>query len=255
MTEAAAERKIRVPLIVAAGSRFGRYKPEEEKEVCKVEVKEDKVLKQLKAAWKGYDHDPCSGGRIVEDASGELYNRALARIKGLDYSAKDVENFSIALAEFQDEKGFSDNAGVFLSALINNGRDTDYVIHTRHLSPGIQALGCENTKNITVDGDVEARVGLHMKGGSITVNGTVIWGVGYVMQGGSITVNGDAGDWVGNSMEGGSITVNGDARYGVGNTMKGGEIHLEGDYHDVSQTIKGGKVYHKGVLIVDKGFS
>jgi len=49
-------RIVRVNPVVSLGSRFGKYKPEEEKEVRKVEVKEDKVLKQLKAAWRKFKH-------------------------------------------------------------------------------------------------------------------------------------------------------------------------------------------------------
>ena len=245
MSEAARRRIVRVPLIVAAGSKFEKYKPEEERDVRKVTVERDAALEQLIAAWKKYDY-------VSTPYHVEAYLNALKRIKGLDYSSKDVENFCIALAGFQDEKSFSDKAGHFLSALINNGKDTEYVINTRHLTVEIHGLGHRNTKSITVNGNAGAQVGAYMEGGSITVNGNAGEYVGLDMKRGSITVNGNANQHVGYEMEGGCITVNGDADWGVGAYMGGGEIHIEGDCKGLSEQIEGGKIYHKGVLIVDK---
>jgi hypothetical protein len=53
-------------------------------------------------------------------------------------------------------------------------------------------------------------------------------------------------------MEKGSITVIGDAGNNIGEGMRGGEIHLEGDCSGLSGSIVGGRIYHKGNLIVDK---
>lgn len=220
MTEATVERRIiRVPPVVAFGSRFGRYKPEEEKEVRKVEVKADRVLEQLIAAWKKL-------------GDGRRYGDALRYVADIDYSAKDVENFSITLAEFQDEERFADKAGYLLSALVNNGKDTEYVIHTHHLSQKIDYLGYANTKNILVDGDAGNFVGQLMKGGKITVNGKAGEGAGMWLAGGAIIVNGNVDCSVGLGMTGGEISINGEI----------GSIVLVGQ----------GKIYHKGVLIVDK---
>jgi len=276
---------VRVPSAVAVGSRFDRYKPEEEKVVRKVEVKEDAVLRQLKAAWKKFDyaHDPETG--LTDN-----YRKADTEVKRIRYSAKDVENFSLAMVEFQDEEGFSRKAGYFLSALVNNCKDTDYVIHTQHLSQKIDCVGYRNTKNIIVNGNVNTIFGYEMSGGSITVNGNagvdagqrllggaiaingnVDGSLGLGMEHGSITVNGDAkdyggqlmnggtiivngnvGDNIGFNMAGGTIIVNGNAGNVVGDLMRRGEIHIEGDYGGLSKRIKGGKIYHKGKLIVDR---
>jgi len=233
MTEAAVERRIvRVPPTVAFGSKFGKYTPEEEKDVRKVDVKEDEVLRQLKAAWRNYKRNKIHyEQKIYFQTYG--YEDALRAVKGISYSAADVERFSLALVEFQDEEDFSEKAGFFLSALINNGKDTDYVIHTRHLTKEIDCLGFENTKNITVEGDVGCRIG-------------------YFMGGGAITVNGDTTNWTGSCMRGGMILVSGDACNWVGDEMKGGKIYIKGDYLNLGRDIEGGKIYHKGVLIVDK---
>jgi len=53
-------------------------------------------------------------------------------------------------------------------------------------------------------------------------------------------------------MEDGIITVKGDAGKLVGDGMRGGAIHVEGHYEKLGGGIKGGKIYHKGVLIVGK---
>jgi len=267
MTEAVAtERRIvRVPPAVAFGSGFGKYKPEAEKDVRKVEVKEDRVLEQLKAALRKFEYND-------NEYSDANYKNALGHVKDLVYSAKDVENFSVALAGFQDENRCSEKAGHFLSALINNGKDSEYVIHTRHLNRGIDFLGYGNTKNITVEGDVGVFVGENMRCGTITVNGSAGEYAGAKMEGGTITVNGNALHWVGNEMkggkitvngnvprgigwhmQGGSITVNGNAKDVIGKEMKGGEIHLEGDYESIAEKLEKGKIYHKGKLIVDDG--
>jgi len=229
---------------LAVSGLFGKYKPEEEKQVRKVQVTEDKVLKQLKAAWKKIKVN-------ITSAPEETYKNALKQIKRLVYSAKDVENFSIVIAEFQNEKYFREKAGLFLSALINNCKDSDYVVHTKQLDREIDYLGHENTKSITVGGDVGDFIGYEMKGGSITVNGNAAGWVGALMGGGSITVNGDAGQSLGREMVGGSITVNGNAEPGVGDVMFGGEIHLNGKHKGLGNRSWGGKIYHKGKLISD----
>ncbi|NYZ74133.1 hypothetical protein H0O00_03245 [Candidatus Micrarchaeota archaeon] len=229
-------------LVLVMANRFSRYRPETEKAVRKVEVVEDETLRQLKEAWK-----TCS---YTGDSNGD-YPEMLKIVKKLRYSAKDVENFSVALAEFRDEKGFSDSAGLFLSALINSGTDSDYVIHTNHWGVPV-TIGEYNTKNITVNGDAGNHLGFAMNGGSIIVNGNARWHPGGLMRGGSIIVNGDAGWYVGLNMRGGSITMNGDAGKGAGAGMRGGEIHIEGSIEEIATDIKHGKIYHKGKLIVDK---
>jgi len=238
-------RERKMPVSLALGSKFDKYKPEEEKEVRKLDAREEEVLMQLKAAWKGFRH----GSPTTE----EDYKNASEQVRAISYSARDVENFSIVLAEFQDEEKFSERAGIFLSALINNGTDSDYVIHTQHLSQATSELGYRNIKNIIVDGDAGEWVGLDMKEGSITVHGNVKVRLGNDMLGGTITVNGDVDAYVGSSMKGGCIIVNGYGGDSAGLAMKGGEIHLNGDYEPIMKVnVFGGKIYHKGVLIVDK---
>ncbi|MDD5171768.1 MAG: hypothetical protein PHF60_01910 [Candidatus ainarchaeum sp.] len=253
---------IQVVPALALAKGFKGYKPEEEKVVRKVQVVEDETLKKLKRAFR-IRLDP-------DEACMDYWKKALDRVRPMRYSAKDVEGFSIALGD-SDMEWFVDEAGLFLSALVNHGKDSDYVIHSAHLDVLPRSLGYENTKNIIVKGDVDEAFGCTMKagaaivegnasdnlgefmeGGSITVKGDAGSDVGRCMKGGTIRVEGNAGDWIGESMEGGSITVNGDAGGAIGLEMRGGEIFLEGDYRSIADSIEHGKIYHKGVLIVDK---
>ncbi|MDD5171998.1 MAG: hypothetical protein PHF60_03090 [Candidatus ainarchaeum sp.] len=271
MAGALAKREIVVPNVpaLAMAKGFTKYKPEEEKAVRKAEVEENETLRQLKAAWKAVEYARNQRRRIPDYSWQHCYEKASELAKQVDYSAEDVERFSIALAEFQGEEEFSEKAGLFLSALINNGKDSDYVIHTEHLGEGIHRIGWMNTKNIIVKGDVSesgrdmadgelivrgnARngLGVRMEGGRITVKGDSCGLAGYGMQGGAIIVEGNAADSVGLRMEGGTITVKGNAGKEIGQLMNGGEIHIEGKFKDVGNVIHG-KIFHKGVKIIDR---
>ncbi len=184
---------------------FGRYKREEIKEVRKPDVIVGKV-EDLKKAWVAYKYTNLGNYPNEE-------KKCLEIIKGMQYSAKDVENFSIALAEFQDDKNFGQKAGFFLSVLINNCQDESYVIHTRHLHVEISYIGFQNTKDITIDGGA---------------------------------------CWVGWRMQGGRIIVNGDVNHLVGHEMQDGEIHINGSCESISTKISGGRIYYREKLVYPK---
>jgi formylmethanofuran dehydrogenase subunit C len=244
---------------LAIGGKFSKFGPEEEKSSRKAEVKKTEAVRHMKAAWRAYKWD--YGGR----ESGNFDN-IVQIIKNLQYCAKDVEEFSIVLGGSQDEDKFLEKAGLFLSALINCGKDEEYLIHTKHLDILPNTIGYFNEKNITVNGDVGDYfgrwmeggsitingdagdlVGLNMKGGHIAVNENAGRGVGLWMKGGSITVGGNAEKWVGWKMKSGSITVEGDAEDMVGLNMEGGSISVEGDAGDnVGEGMSGGSITVQG---------
>jgi formylmethanofuran dehydrogenase subunit C len=244
---------------VAANKRFGRFRPEEERIARKTDVKEDAVLELLKRAWADFRFDP------KKHFGDDNYEAALEAVKGIPYCSSDVEKLSLALAEFQGIEGFPIRAGNFLSALINGGSDSDYVIHTDHLDQKIDFLGRRNRKKITVMGDVGSEVGYGMDGGSITVKGDAEdnagkWmrdgliavegnageNLGFCMQGGLVVVEGDAGDTVGHGMKGGVINVRGNAGWGVGCEAGAGYIILEGNATD-------GVFCHEGLMVIIGG--
>jgi formylmethanofuran dehydrogenase subunit C len=202
-----------------------------------------------------------------------------------------VEKISLALAEFQDEEDFESKAGLFLSALINNCPESEFVIHTRHLGVKIFYLGLYNTKDITIKGDVGDYLAYSMSGGRITVEGNAGYGAGNTMENGEIIIDGNSDYFLGDRMKGGKITVKGNAGNEAGSNMGNGEIVIDGDggiYMGVKMkngkitvkgnsgsytgaemengeiivngdelhlagNIRGGKIYHKGKLVFPKG--
>jgi hypothetical protein len=244
-----------VPAMTIRG-RFRGYKPEAEKASRKAEVKENEALTQLKAVWKDWQYHVGEGvdgnyryiSRIVESSQ---------IVENLQYTEKDVEDFSIIVAEFQDDYLFSVKAGIFLSALINYGDGKDFVIQSRHLMAPPDYLGYllghENEKNVIVDGDIGNGVGLGMICGSIIVKGNADSSVGMEMKSGSIIVSGDVGHLIGSSMKGGSIVVGGNAG-GIGDRISGGDITVNGDIGiRVGYWMKGGSITVKGNVGRDVG--
>jgi hypothetical protein len=232
---------------LAFANRFSRYAPMEEKTVRDVQVTENEVVPQLKNLFRQtkYDENYDRYDRFYR----ETFHKQIARlVKGIDYSAKDVELFSLVLEELK--KDFKDicavtcfglpwglesstKVGLFLSALINQGKDRDYIIHTENLSFAIFHLGFKNTKNITVVGPVGDGLGCQMNSGTIVVTGHAADDVGEHMDGGTIRVKGNTGDY-------------------IGGDMRDGKIYLSGDYGTIEEDAHG-RIYHKGKLIFDNG--
>ena len=271
---------------MAARKRFGMYKDEEKKVVRVPQVANDQVLVQLIEAWLKVKWK----GEFSEETDfSQSYKACLKAIEGIQYTSKEVEKISIVLARFQDKSQFTWKAGLFLSALINNCPESDFLIHTQHMDERINGLGIYNTKNIVIEGDAGDYLAEHMSNGTITVRGNagsaagavmksgeiIINGncanqLGFAMKGGKITlmqkagsyvggrmengeivINGNCGDKLGDDMLGGKITVKGNAGDYLGINMEGGEIRIEGEYGHLCN-IQGGKIYHRGMLIDPK---
>jgi|SRR5208283_1038964 len=231
------------PEMAAVSSSFGKFKPEIEHAIRVPAVKTNRTLEKMKRIWR----------RSTRDGGLELTTMWIG-IKKLRYSAKDVDAFSIALAEFQGQKDFSNHIGEFLSELINNCKENEVVIHTAHLSEKIDNLGYCNTRHLTVKGNAGWKAGSNMKGGTMTIEGDADGEVGLLMEVGSIIVKGNAGIWVGQKMKGGTITVEGNAGEHVGDQMQGGEIHIVGDTYKIAGDIWRGKIFHGDELVIDKAW-
>lgn len=228
--------------------RFARYAPEGEKQTRQAEVVEDETLKQLKDAYR---RSVCEYYYETMEVFDEPYEDSLKNLEGINYTAEDVEKFTIALAEFQDEKDFSKKAGLFLSALINNGNDTDYTVITNHLSEPLHCFAYKNRKNIVVEGNVGESFAHYMEAGTVLIQGDAGDHLANRMIDGEITVEGNVGFGAA-SIQGGKVTIKGNAGHSFG-SMQGGEIHIEGEYGSISaHYIRSGKIYHRGKLIVDK---
>jgi glutamate synthase domain-containing protein 3 len=241
---------------LAARKRFGRYKREADKATRKAEVKESEALRQIAEALRNYEFRLDVSKNPLEDdyldnSVGAIWYAELSKIaRKIRYTSEDIEMFSFMLGEHHYEE--MDRIGIFLSAFINNGADSHYVIHTRHLDSAPEYIGCHNEgKNIIIHGDAGDGLGQKMKNGSIVVLGNADGSAGYSMRGGSITVEGDAGSWVGQRLIGGSIVIEGDAGKNVGLDMEGGSITIKGNARSIGR-YRGGRIYHKGELIAGK---
>lgn len=228
-----------------ANDPFGKYKPETQQPVRKLKVQGDETLRELKKVFKRFLRK-----KIKETQERGFFTEqdvAKEMIRGIFYTAEDVEKFSLALAEFQDKKDFAEKAGRFLSVLINEGKDSDYIVHTRHLEH-ISYIGIKNTKNITIEGHSGYAAAYGMSGGRIIVNGDVELDAGEFLSGGELILNGNATSRIGYHMSGGKIVLHGNIENSsgyssVGDVMVGGEVMIFGNVnYSVGSSMKGGKI-------------
>jgi formylmethanofuran dehydrogenase subunit C len=116
---------------------------------------------------------------------------------------------------------------------------------------------------MVIEGDAISALGEEMAGGNVLVKGCfrgALWPdgeeLGRKLSGGVIKILGDVCvESIGSEMTGGRIIITGDLDSDrgvseIGNCMTGGEIHLEGEIGQHYE-IKGGRIYHRGRLLVD----
>ena len=205
------------------GDLFYSLGPEERKEIKIPEIRTNPALEYLVKNYKLY---------IEQATDFEKARRIQHFLKINPVKSNEIEEFSLILGEHQRLNNFN-LSGFYLSKLINESIDEDFIIHTKHLEKLIDCIGYNNFKNLTINGNAGRLVGGYMKDGRIEVKG-------------------NAGDWVGYGMEGGRIEVKGNAGDGVGCEMKNGEIHINGEYEGFGNKIKG-DIYHRGKLIIKDG--
>ena len=167
-----------------------------------------------------------------------------------DYTAKDITYFSKIVYNYQDNKHFGLLTGIYLSALINNCKEDNFFLDLNNLNLGLEYVGSENCKEITVNGGVNS-VGYLMFDGSIIVNGDVNYGcIGSYMQKGKIIVNGNVNcGLIGFKMGlDGEIIINGHIRGIIGIHLDGGTIRINGEWDYCKkdeQNVGWGTIYHK----------
>ncbi len=229
-------RVIDRPNSVRANDVFRPYKKEKPQAVRETDVKEDKVLAQLEEALVKF----ISQWKLVTAfhwVACEVHcEEALALIRDIKYTAKDVEKFTVSLQEFIDLRGFDFKVGLFLSVLVNNCDDDLYLLQLKHLDVKIQDIGFRNNKDIVIDGNVGANLGLEMSSGKLLLNGS-------------------SGNCLGWRMSGGTIEIKGDVGLDTGVYMVNGDIYLNGRYGKISDHIIGGRIFHKGKQIFPIGES
>ncbi len=223
------------PVVLLDKRVFGRLKPETVQEERKpLAVTESSSLKPLIELWN--KHELMLGDEAWN--YDEYYEKLSKELKDISYTAKEVEIFcAIQLIVLREEKSsgspFRLKAGIFLSALVNNGKDEDYKLQLSQLDEPLKYLGFQNQKNITIIGTVGHGCADHMKCGNIVVFGDVEGELGHFMKGGTVLIKGNAiksqTASIGSAMVGGKIIVEGNAEHGVGFGMDGGEIMIHGN--------------------------
>ena len=216
----------------AIANPFEHYKPEEERNVKKFEVKENNALKQLIGALQHPSYGDFRNSGFYSDTTTEMYRQACSLTSKLKYSSTDITNLSIVLATLKYEKRNSDlneKPGLFLSALINHCKEDNFTIITEYLEQSLYHLGYENTKNIVVVGNVH-NIAYRMKCGTITVKGDEI-GESSVcqMKSGRVIIEGNVSRAIGRGMQGGTVIVKGNIRSEPGKCLMGGTIIIEGN--------------------------
>jgi hypothetical protein len=188
---------------------------------------------------------------VSKEGCDEVTQELMSRMKNIEYTAKDVEEFSKRLVTLQEgEENFPLKAGLFLSALINNAKDEDFVVHTAQLKRKPTCLGYLNTKNVVVEGGLAWGAAYRMITGTFEVKGNIGKAGGRNMDCGELIIRGNAQKELGKQMKGGKISTYGKV-VSVGGDRKGGEIHLEGETEPYIEATRDGKIYKKGELFQD----
>jgi formylmethanofuran dehydrogenase subunit C len=229
---------------------FSGLEPEfEQRKDRKIKIKSGKGIEGLLRIFeRTLFKDPFN-----EDYNDELYEDSYSRCERSlrrKYSSKEIEQFSLCIIKYQDRIHFSDYAGLYLSALINNCKDKSVIVHTQY-NKGLFRLGFENNKAMVVYGDAGDNLGMRNSGEIIVYGNAENW-LGDENSG-RIIINGKTGFIIGGEMTDGEIIINGNSGDLIGDRMQGGKIHLNGDYETISKEIKGGDVYNKGKLIIKDG--
>jgi hypothetical protein len=243
-------REISIPSdgLLAGAKRFRRYKKEAEKRETGPEVEKDRKLEVLLKVVQNISSDEMLGHLslqammdssegfeslsgledVIDTTNRDLDPLWLRPLRGL--SADEVSRFCMAIRDVTEDE-FNNRVGYALELMILFGKDERYELSFEHMEGDIMELGTANDKEVIINGSVSS--------------------VGFSMRGGRIIVKGDTFYDVGQSMKGGTIIVEGDSQGTIGESMKGGEIHVYGEIGDI-EDIEGGRIYHKGKLIVDK---
>ena len=215
---------------------------QEERTTSEIKVEKNPVLEELVEIYAGWLEEKIKLG------CGNAYQLCLTKTKPLVYTSKDISGLCLRLNKYEHQKQF-EWSGLFLSVLINNCKDEEFLLLTDHLDKQINCIGYENTKKIVVQGNTKNYTGDSMSDGSIEVKGNTKKYTGYLMSGGSITVKGNTQDNTGFRMSGGSIEVQGNTGQYTGSCMTDGIIKITGTIKQIAPDWQGGKIYEKDKIV------
>jgi len=163
----------------------------------------------------------------------KAYSSAMRTIQKIDYDIDDIEELCLEL-----DKGdkipylISGPAGIYLSALVNNAKDSTIQLGLYELKRAFHFLGYRlpDGKTLVLKGNAGDFIGAGLSGGRLIVEGST-------------------GNWAGAGMMDGELSISGNTGQNTGAWMSGGQIHVEGHILGIGKTIHGGRIYHQGNLI------
>ena len=157
------------------GAKFDQYKPSLPVAVRPPKKKYDKSLGKIIRPWKQFSEIVDLLDALRESSSDATPQKlATVLIQDISYSPELVEKFSIALGNYSEIQDFGWKAGLFLSALINNGKGKRYTIQTSSYGDELCRLCYQNTKDVVVHGDAGESPFLGMLSGNVEINGTTL---------------------------------------------------------------------------------
>lgn len=227
------------------GDLFDKLDKEKKQHVTdyKIDSKLSKCLEEIMKCYETCTSSRRSNYAGVRNCAGS-YVAFLSAIKRINYPAEAVTIFTNLLPKV---RGDVYDMGLFISALVNNCKESDVTICTRDFEYYIPFIGYMNSKNLNVIGPIGHKCFQYMLNSKVVINGDVDDGLGYRMCNGEIIVNGNCTDCVGQLMEDGCIIVKGNADNDVGYNMSGGSIIVEGNCEDdLAHFMKGGMITIKG---------
>ncbi len=157
------------------------------------------------------------------------YRRIAKIVDGFKCDQKQLDLIIITLTQFQNEPDFSLKAGLFISALINEGKGREYSINVTAYDKPLDCLAYRNKKKVVIEGNVGDRLAWGILRGKVTLNGSCREGVAQMARGGRVFVNGNADDVAGIEMNGGFLAIRGNAGDRLGEFNKGGRTRVLGN--------------------------
>ena len=183
----------------------------------------------------------------------DAYLNIYKKIKDYEFNSEHLTPFIELVSLYQDNDGFSNALGLFLSALINACKEDNLEIITSGLDVPINMLGYKNKKSFEVFGDVGLGFGESMDSGEVVVNGNAGSHLAYRMSGGSIILKGNAKNYLGCLMESSKLIIEGNAGVGLCERMKNSEVHLNGNFGRINYHYSNTYIYYKYQLLFLNG--
>ena len=183
---------------------FDKLDREDEQESRELEVTKNPTLESLLKGFENYLNS------ISSPYYSEKYEIASRCLTSEPISARDVFEFSIRLARYENRDDMSYSVVPYLNQIIYRCRDDDVTICTNGLHCLLNNIGRDNDgKNIIVIGDAGSLVGGEMRNGAIRIGGRIEGVPGQYMSGGEIYIDGGKAFRLPKSARGGDIYYKG----------------------------------------------